>query len=75
MNVNNRRIASHIQFEPRTYITSFSVEFESVAAVVWELLRGCEKLVNRNVFKPLNFAKGNFRKARYIQMIYGYTHF
>eukprot|EP00795_Rhopilema_esculentum_P014545 gene14545-5613_t len=48
MNVNNRRIASHIQFEPRTYITSFSVEFESVAAVVWELLRGCEKLKEEN---------------------------
>ncbi len=45
MNVNNRKVTSHLEYEPRTYITSFSVEFESVAAVLWELIRGCSKLV------------------------------
>ena len=46
MNFNNRRFITHIEYEPRTYYTAFSIEFESVAAVMWEIYRAILKMVS-----------------------------
>eukprot|EP00794_Sanderia_malayensis_P003219 gene3219-3696_t len=50
MNRNRRELLTHLEFEPSTYITSFSVEFESVVAVMWELVRGCVKLNDKGIY-------------------------
>lgn len=45
MNINNRRYLTHVEYESRGYYSAFSIEFESVAAVMWELYRAILKLV------------------------------
>lgn len=45
MNINNRRYLTHVEYESRGYYSAFSVEFESVAAVMWELYRAILKMV------------------------------
>lgn len=45
MNINNRRYLTHVEYESRGYYSAFSTEFESVAAVMWELYRAILKLV------------------------------
>lgn len=45
MNINNRRYLTHVEHESRGYYSAFSIEFESVAAVMWELYRAILKLV------------------------------
>lgn len=44
MNMNNRRMMSYIEYEPKQYYTAFSMEFESVAAVMWEIHRSILKM-------------------------------
>lgn len=51
MNVNHMRMLTHVEFESKTYYTAFSIEFESVAAVMWEVYRSIVKMV---IFKSLN---------------------
>ena len=46
---------SHLEYEPKTYYTAFSVEFESVAAVMWEIYRGIIKLVWRFSYLRLSY--------------------
>lgn len=48
MNINNRRYLTHVEYESRGYYTAFSIEFESVAAVMWEMYRAILKLVMLN---------------------------
>ena len=45
MNMNNRRMMSYVEYEPKQYYTAFSMEFESVAAVMWEIHRAILKMV------------------------------
>lgn len=50
MNVNHMNLLTHVEFEAKTYYTAFSIEFESVAAVMWELYRSIVKMVCRDTY-------------------------
>lgn len=55
MNVNQREMNVHVEFEPNTYYAAFSAELEASAYPMWALvshLRGPENLVlSRRVLK------------------------
>lgn len=38
MNVNQRELAQHVEFEPNTYYAAFSAELEASAYPMWALL-------------------------------------
>ena len=50
MNVNHLRMLTHVEYESKTYYTAFSIEFESVAAVMWEIYRSVLKMVSKFSF-------------------------
>ena len=45
MNVNQKHLLTLVEFEAKTYYTAFSIEFESVATVMWEVYRSIVKMV------------------------------
>jgi len=45
MNANHLRLLTNLEYESKTYYTAFSIEFESVAAVMWEIYRSILKMV------------------------------
>lgn len=51
--MNNRRMMSYVEYEPKQYYTAFSMEFESVAAVMWEIYRAILKMVSSTKEKQL----------------------
>ncbi|XP_065665179.1 E3 ubiquitin-protein ligase UBR3 isoform X4 [Hydra vulgaris] len=46
MNINKRRFLVYAEFESKMYYSAFSIEFECVASVMWELYRAINKLSN-----------------------------
>lgn len=69
MNVNHLRLHTHIEYEPRTYYTAFSMEFESVAAVMWEIYRSILKMVRLYVFQCFLSSSSSIKNIAI--MIYG----
>ena len=39
MNLNQRVVGQHIEFEPNTYYASFSGELEAAASIMWALVK------------------------------------
>lgn len=37
MNVNQRELSTHVEFEPNTYYAAFSAELEAPASAMWAL--------------------------------------
>ena len=60
MNVNHLNLLTPVEFEAKTYYTAFSIEFESVSAVMWELYRSIVKMVCYPLNHFLNFFIFNF---------------
>ncbi|XP_066929342.1 E3 ubiquitin-protein ligase ubr3-like [Clytia hemisphaerica] len=47
MNINHMQLLTHVELESKTYYAAFSIEFESVAAVMWEVYRSVQKMNER----------------------------
>lgn len=45
MNVNSRRLLSHIEYEPQTYCEAFYVELEAASSPLWSFVNACTALV------------------------------
>lgn len=43
MNVNQRELSTHVEFEPNTYYAAFSAELEASAYPMWALLSHLRK--------------------------------
>ena len=41
------QLLTHVELESKTYYAAFSIEFESVAAVMWEVYRSIQKMVKK----------------------------
>lgn len=45
MNVNTRKLLTHVEFEPNTYGTAFAVELEAASSPLWSFVNACISLV------------------------------
>ena len=45
MNVNTRKLQTHVEFEPNTYGTAFAVELEAASSPLWSFVNACISLV------------------------------
>ena len=45
MNLNVRKLLRHIEYEPNTYYTAFSVELEAASSPLWSFINACIALV------------------------------
>lgn len=45
MNLNSRRLLSHIEYEPHTYCEAFYVELEAASSPLWSFVNACSVLV------------------------------
>lgn len=45
MNVNTRKLLTHVEFEPSTYGTAFAVELEAASSPLWSFVNACTSLV------------------------------
>jgi len=46
MNLNSRRLLSHIEYEPHTYCEAFYVELEAASSPLWSFVNACSALKN-----------------------------
>jgi len=46
MNLNSRKLMRHVEFEPNTYYTAFSVELEAASSPLWSFINACTALKN-----------------------------
>ncbi|XP_068671556.1 E3 ubiquitin-protein ligase ubr3-like isoform X2 [Montipora foliosa] len=46
MNLNLRKLLRHVEFEPNTYYTAFSVELEAASSPLWSFINACTALGN-----------------------------
>ncbi|XP_058960015.2 E3 ubiquitin-protein ligase ubr3 [Pocillopora verrucosa] len=44
MNVNTRKLLTHVEFEPNTYGTAFAVELEAASSPLWSFVNACISL-------------------------------
>ena len=45
MNLNQRELHQHVEFEPDTYYAAFSAELEIAASPMWSLISHCKTKV------------------------------
>ena len=45
VNLNLRKVLRHVEFEPNTYYTAFSVELEAASAPLWSFINACKSMV------------------------------
>ncbi|KAJ7375330.1 hypothetical protein OS493_002081 [Desmophyllum pertusum] len=46
MNVNSRKLLTHVEFEPKSYYTAFPVELEAASSPLWSFINACTVLKN-----------------------------
>ncbi|XP_015779823.1 PREDICTED: E3 ubiquitin-protein ligase UBR3-like [Acropora digitifera] len=46
VNLNLRKVLRHVEFEPNTYYTAFSVELEAASAPLWSFINACKSMKN-----------------------------
>ncbi|XP_078377169.1 E3 ubiquitin-protein ligase ubr3-like isoform X1 [Oculina patagonica] len=46
MNLNSRRLLTHIEYEPQTYCEAFYVELEAASSPLWSFVNACTALKN-----------------------------
>ena len=55
MNLNQRELTQHVEFEPETYYAAFSAELEICASPMWSQLVHCKEQVRRSSHAILVF--------------------
>lgn len=48
MNLNNRELSQHVEFESETYYAAFSAELEMASSPMWSLISHCKNKVGFN---------------------------
>ena len=61
VNLNLRKVLRHVEFEPNTYYTAFSVELEAASAPLWSFINACKSMVR--VLALIAFI--SLKKSRY----------
>ena len=47
MNLNNRELSQHVEFESETYYAAFSAELEMASSPMWSLISHCKTKVSK----------------------------
>ena len=65
MNLNSRRLLTHIEYEPQAYCEAFYVELEAASSPLWSFVNACTALVClRHYSVEPELLEGSFSKPQ-----------